>query len=579
MARIFPDVDVNDIPYTSERPVFEALRDQLDSKYTIVHSYPWLRPSRHGALSEGEADFVVVHPDKGILILEVKGGRAIRYYDRKWYRDTKQGLKEFKDPFNQAQRNMHALLNLIEERSKGKIRKADIVHGYAVVFPHLNYSGALPGHVNKKIVISHNGLSRMAIAVRDAYGSWTSRTRPITPDKYSMIIDEIIVPNFRLFRPIGVDVKRYSEKLFDLTKVQSRVFSGLYQQHNRVLVKGVAGSGKTILAYDRTLSFARGEAKTLFICYNKELAAWIRQSIEEDPSAENFHHLIHVEHFHGLAAKLADEANIDFHPYDGGPPTKAFWDEEVPALMEQAILALEGNKKFEGFDAIVVDEAQDFCLEWWYVLTQSLLKDSSSPLYAFMDPNQCIHRDVQWPAIDFESKHELNMNCRNTKRIALGSPSIINLEYEIFAELPEGLSIQISEVDSAKDEKQTLVKILKNLLKDEDINPKDIVAIGSKPKSNGCLFNVDAIDGVKLVTSASDWRRGDGLLVTTARAFKGLESDIVVLYGLSDFDNVFSKKDLYVSCTRATALLIALVGVGECRDAMLKVRSVSEERL
>lgn len=579
MARIFPDVDVKDIPHSSERPVFEALRDQLDSKYTIVHSYPWLRPWRHGALSEGEADFVIVHPDRGILILEVKGGSAIRYDDRKWYRDTKHGLEEFKDPFSQAQRNMHALLNLIEERSEGKVRKADIVHGYAVVFPHLNYSGALPAHVNKKIVISHNGLSRMATAVRDAYGAWTSHCRPISPDKYSMVLDKIIVPNFRLFRPIGVDVRRHSQKLFDLTRLQSRVFSGLYRQQSRVLVSGVAGSGKTLLAYDRMLSFARKEAKTLFICYNRELAAWIRQSIEEDPSAENFCHLMHIEHFHGLAAKLADEANIDFRPYDDGPPTKTFWDEEVPDLMEQAVLALEGNNKFEGFDAIVVDEAQDFCLQWWYVLTQSLLKDANSPLYAFMDPNQCIHGDVQWPEIDFESEFELTMNCRNTKRIALGSPSIINLEYEIFQELPEGLSIQINEIGSAKDEKQALVKTLKNLLKDQDICPEDIVVIGSKSKNYGCLFDTDVIDGMKLVTSAIDWRKGNGILVTTARSFKGLESNIVVLYGLSDFDKVFSKEDLYVSCTRATSLLIALVGEGECREAMLKVRSVSEERL
>lgn len=578
MARIFPNVNADDIPHTSERPVFVALRDQLDSEYTIVHSYPWLRPWRQGALSEGEADFVITHPKKGLLILEVKGGKSIRYDGRKWYRDTRRGSEEFKDPFSQAQRNMHALLNIIEERSDGKIGKADIVHGYAVVFPHLSYDGLVPAHVDDKIVISRDRILRMDAAIRDAYAAWTSRSRSLAPEKYSILVSRIIMPRFKLFRPIGADVKRHSERLIELTDVQSRVFSGLHQQ-NRVVVEGVAGSGKTILACNRALSFAREGKRTLFICYNKELAAWIRQSVEEDPDIERFRHLIDIEHFHGLAANLAGEANIDFRPLDGAPPTKTFWNEEVPDLMEQAILDLESDNNFERFDAIVVDEAQDFCLEWWYVLTQSLLRNPNSALYVFMDPNQSIHGDVQRPEIEFDSEFKLNMNCRNTKRIALGSPSIINLEYEIFQNLPKGLSIQISKVDSAEYEGTVLIKTLKNLLKDDDIEPKDIAVIGSKSKNYGCLFDVDAIDGVKVVTSASDWRRGDGVLVTTARSFKGLESNIVVLYGLSDFDNVFSKNDLYVSCTRAMALLIALVGEGECRNAMLKVQSVSEEQL
>ena len=578
MARIFPNVDLGGIPNTSERPVFEALRDQLDSKYTIVHSYPWIRSWRDGALSEGEADFVITHPNKGLLILEVKGGTSIRYDDRKWYRDTKQGSKEFKDPFSQAQRNMHALLDIIEERSNGHIKKEDIVYGYAVVFPHLNYDGMLPAHVNGKMVISHSGLLRMEAAVKSAYEVWTSRSRPIAPEKYSMLINRIIMPEFRLSRPIGVDVKQYSEKLLELTEVQSRVFTGLHQK-NRVLVEGVAGSGKTILAYNRALSFAREGKKILFICYNKELAAWIKQSVEEDPDIERFRHLIDIEHFHGLAASLAGKANIDFRPHDGGLPTKKFWNEEVPDLMEQAILELESYNSFERFDAIIVDEAQDFCLEWWYVLTQSLLRNPNSALYVFMDPNQSIHGAARLPELDFESEFELKMNCRNTKRIALGSPSIISLEYEIFSNLPVGLSIQIDKVNSAMDEKRVLIKTIKKLLKDDDIEPKDIAIIGSKSKNHGCLFDVDIIDGVNIVTSACDWRQGDGVLVTTASSFKGLESNIAVLYGLSDFDNVFSKKDLYVSCTRAMVLLIALVGEGECRDAMLKVQSVSEEQL
>jgi DNA helicase IV len=50
---------------------------------------------------------------------------------------------------------------------------------------------------------------------------------------------------------------------------------------------------------------------------------------------------------------------------------------------------------------------------------------------------------------------------------------------------------------------------------------------------------------------AVDWRRGAGVLVTTARTFKGLEADVVIAYGLAAFGALFTPTDLYVAWTRA----------------------------
>ena len=105
-------------------------------------------------LVEGEADFVVLHPSRGLLVLEVKGGKTIQHDGYRWFRATQHGPREFQDPFKQAQRNMHALLDIARERSGGRIRKRDFVHGYAVVFPHLDYEGSPPPHADKAIIIS-----------------------------------------------------------------------------------------------------------------------------------------------------------------------------------------------------------------------------------------------------------------------------------------------------------------------------------------------------------------------------------------------------------------------------------------
>ena len=80
MAIMHPDVAPDQIIHGSERDVYIALRDQLPQSYRVVHSLPWLRPDRDSTdapLREGEADFVIFHPDYGLLVLEVKGGEEM----------------------------------------------------------------------------------------------------------------------------------------------------------------------------------------------------------------------------------------------------------------------------------------------------------------------------------------------------------------------------------------------------------------------------------------------------------------------------------------------------------------------
>ncbi|MCE7894909.1 MAG: hypothetical protein DYH12_35255, partial [Sorangiineae bacterium PRO1] len=63
-------------------------------------------------------------------------------------------------------------------------------------------------------------------------------------------------------------------------------------------------------------------------------------------------------------------------------------------------------------------------------------------------------------------------------------------------------------------------------------------------------------------------RRGGGVLVTTARSFKGLEADVVIVYGLSAFGGLFTRTDLYVAWTRARHRLIVACHPGEARAAV-----------
>lgn len=575
MARMLPEVDPSQLQHTSEEPVFVALRDQLGDDYVVLHSYPWLRPWRGEALVEGEADFVVLHPSRGLLVLEVKGGERIWHNGYRWFRDTKEGPREFQDPLKQAQRNMHALLEIAQERSGGRIGKLDFVHGYAVVFPHLDYEGSPPPHADKAIVISRRNLPFMAQAIETAFAAWTDEPRSLSRDRYTMLLNDCLMPKFRVFRPVGPDISLVADQLLELTETQAQVFMGLYVQ-DRVLVEGVAGSGKTFLAVHRALAFAREGKRTLFVCFNKELAAWIRRQVQEDPSTAEFRDLLTIKHFHGLAAELAAEVNIDFRPAGGGPRTEAFWNDEVPDLMEQAIVDLDMHGRAVHFDAIVVDEAQDFCLGWWYTLTQSLLSEADGPLYAFIDPNQSLRGEVQWPDVEFAARFKLTINCRNTRRIALASASVLDLDLHIFPRAPAGSALRVLRASSSTQQKGLVMQELRSLLQREDVAPRQIAVIGPAAKESGSLSDLTDVDGVPIVTSAEEWRDGGGVLVTTARSFKGLEAEVVLLYDLSGFGRLFRREDLYVACTRAKVLLIAVVHGDQCREVIAAAQAASE---
>lgn len=577
MARMIPDVDPAQLEHASEETIYLALRDQLDDEFTVLHSYPWLRPWRgeERALSEGEADFVILHPRHGLLVLEVKGGDTIRHDGHRWFRDTKDGPREFQDPFSQARRNMHALLDIVTQRSGGRVRKGDLVHGYAVVFPHMDYEGSPPPNADKAIVISRRNVPFLEQAIMTAFQAWTEEPRSLRHDRYRTLLHDCLMPRFRVFRPIGPDISMAADQLLELTETQAQVFEGLYVQ-DRVLVEGVAGSGKTFLALLRALSFAREGKRTLFVCFNKELAGWIRRQVAADPDTVAYRSLLTIKNFHALAADLADAAGIGFGPASGGAATQEFWDNEVPDLMEQAVLALDLAREPVQFDAIVVDEAQDFSLGWWYVLTQSLLEAPDGPVYAFMDPNQSLRGQVQLPPVDFDARFRLTVNCRNTRKIAAASSAVLDLEPSIFARAPAGTQPRILRAATQRHQKGLVLQELRKLIQREDVSPRQIAVVGPASKSKGSLADVDEVDGVPLVTTTDAWRDGEGVLVTTARSFKGLEADVVVLYDLGEFGRLFKKEDLYVACTRPKVLLIAVVHGLACRAVLDTALAASE---
>ncbi len=192
MARLIPKIVPQDISNVGERDVAMALVDQLPDDVVIYHSYPWLKSDRNDytkkvTLREGEADFVIVHPKAGILILEVKGG--VIHYDhtmRGWYRQETSRRVQIKDPFEQARRSTHSLEQMIRKESFPGEKTIPCPYGYAVVFPHCEFTGSAPPGADTSMIFSGPDLEFLGQRVTKLLGLWKLGNEPVSLSKNQM---------------------------------------------------------------------------------------------------------------------------------------------------------------------------------------------------------------------------------------------------------------------------------------------------------------------------------------------------------------------------------------------------------
>jgi len=105
MAQMFPEHPLAETKSNAEGKVFYALKDLLPSEYTVLHSVPVYRKmKRDDRLLDGELDFLLLHPEKGMIVIEVKGGGIeLENKTGKWFSISFDGSKHtIKDPYEQG---------------------------------------------------------------------------------------------------------------------------------------------------------------------------------------------------------------------------------------------------------------------------------------------------------------------------------------------------------------------------------------------------------------------------------------------------------------------------------------------
>lgn len=179
---------------------------------------------------------------------------------------------------------------------------------------------------------------------------------------------------------------------FDIGKlnVQQRNFVNTSTASGRRKIRGAAGSGKSLLLAARGARLLKERKRVLFLTYNIVASRYLQEKVSEI--------LAHTKdsldgmqavflHFHGLLRR--------YSPYD--PPAEAtrvtlnhYLD---VGWCEEASTALNKNTPIK-FDAVFIDEGQDFCLEWWNFACK-LLKQGGEIILA-ADKTQNIYNRASW---------------------------------------------------------------------------------------------------------------------------------------------------------------------------------------
>ncbi len=553
MARLIPPVAIEEIKVKSERDVAKALVDKLPQDCTVYHSFPWLRLERNEyrpdnqALQEGEADFLIIWPERGILVLEVKGGKIrFDHQTMQWFSTDYYGREhKIKDPFKQASKNLHAIEKIIKKKVFSN-SAMPFAYGFAVCFPDLVYKGGAAPGSDPNIVIDLSDFltsTSFSQAISNTLNKWNRADKPRAMSKEERKqIELAISPEFKLVALMTRQIANQEEQLIRLTDEQYRVLDFCASNH-RVAIEGVAGSGKTLLALEQAKRFSQEGKTSLLLCYNKALAKWMRDSISEE-----YRQSIKVYHFHGLVAELCRQSHQPFNP--GNNPS--FWSNEAADLLSGALSVLPDFR----FDALVIDEGQDFVQDWWLVLDELNRQGSQGAMYVFYDPRQVLFQPKECIP-DMQFGGHLPTNCRNTCEISASCGEIIGEEIKNHDMAPQGEKVEFIVNPSAKMLGQAVHAKLKTLLLDEGLEPKQIAILSPYKKQNTCIANLERINKITITDNIDDWRAGRSVLMTTIRSFKGLEADaiLVVLNGPPVNDSIFTTSDFYVACSRAKHLL------------------------
>jgi hypothetical protein len=563
MARMYPATIADDHGSHAERWIFRKLRDETTDDWAVVHSVGLLS---HATKPWAEVDFVAVGPE-GVYCLEVKGGH-IEHRDGDWYTN---GNRLKQSPFAQAGGGASALFDYLAQRVPA-VRRSIVGHG--VMFPETRFDQELP-EAEAALVYDDRDLTnpmsdylaRLATRWINWFGERFARPAQEIPSAVRSRILHEIAPDFDLVPTLRSRLVEVDEELVRLTERQKELLDGLVDEP-RVLVKGGAGTGKTLLAAHEAARLARQGRRTLYICFGARLATHMAAALADEE--------VEAIHLHRLMARLINEADLRDQLPD--VQERDLFDIYYPQL---ALDALDRLGRLGSIDALVVDEGQDILKPPYVQFLDALLADEleNGCWRLFYDPNQDIFAGRAPSELDrvenLATCYRLTKNCRNTREIALTTSILSGIK------VAETLTAEGPDVAEAwGSDRAALERGFRRLLHEwieRGVDPEQIVVLSPRTLERSLVSTFDQSRLPRRILDIDD--PGRGIRFSTIAGFKGLESDAVLLVDIDELSSAERVAQLYTGASRAKSLL-GIVLEESCRDVYTeRVRDLVDRTL
>lgn len=523
----------------AERRLYQELLQQLDDAYVCYHSVDWLLAGRHGP-DEGEADFVIAHPEDGLLVLEVKGGGLeADPTTGRWTQTGRSGSHRLDEsPFRQAKEAMYTLVEVLEAREGWERWRPSF--GYGVAFPDGIYETAASPGEPVEIAIDRRHMDALAERVRTVMAFHRRPGRRFGAEGMDQVA-EAFGQRVEIRVPLGTAFTEDDRKIVELTDEQAWVRTWIVRQ-KRAAVVGAAGSGKTVLAIDIARRMGQGGNRTLLTCFNRRIAGHLRRATQGTPNLD-------VDHFHALAHRLAEEAGLDLPGDIDTGPGSTYFEDRLPGLLLEASSQVDTR-----YDVIVVDEGQDFRDHWWPALLSLAADEQDLRLYVFSDDGQNLYGGGLPDEIPEEHRYPLPKNLRNTRDIADFVSVFYRGAQPPATAGPEGRPVDILGYANDEELARTVGVVLTNLIEEERVPPGDIVVLTPSGTAKSRLRSRGEAGRYRL---SEDPGEGE-ILATSVHAFKGLERPVVILAELGDKHLEDVETYLYVGGSRARSHLVVI---------------------
>ena len=573
-----------------ERRFAHRLETLLEADYVCWYDVPVGTKYQH-------PDFLVLHPRRGLLVLEVKD------WTREYIQQinpvsvtllTPTGPKEVGNPLEQARQYAFGVKNALERDSQliaptGHTHCGKLVcpYGFGVVlsaitrkqFDDTDLGDVLPPH----LVICKDEMIEGTEAEEFQERLWRMFTVEFP---HTLTLPQVERIRWHLFPELRISQGSLFEKAKTSAKDESigdtllRVMDLQQEQLARSLgdghrvIHGVAGSGKTLNLGFRCEQLAKTLTQPILIlCYNVVLASKLEQLIAARGLAER----VVVRNFHRWCIDQITHYHVP-KPLEGD----GFF-EKLESTVSSAVE--RGQIPRAQYGAVLIDEGHDFEPDWFKLVTQ-MIDPASNSLLLLYDDAQSIYGKKRPGNFSFKSvgiqaqgrTTILRVNYRNTNEI-------LDCAYSFAREIltpvdaeedgvplvkPEmagrhGAKPQFVRLGSLKAEAKHIAEQLSWL--HQQSTPWNQMAILYKAGFIAAEIT-QALDLTKIpydLLSDRNAKRFDSLRdsvkIMTLHSSKGLEFPIVAIAGLGfmpykEEEVVYDARLLYVGMTRATEHLL-----------------------